>query len=224
MYVLSSAHERCLMSGQSVVAGLLQSPADNPHKLPINWQPVAINSIPRDRDTVIDRSEQVVSRSFYCWFSFSVIFFELVADLTKSDMPEIWPTLGANVYWSTGTRSGILGQHQRIVCLLSKACGRSKFYCIKMHPFERCCSPVWKMLSMTNCLFITTHPWTTPFTEYDQSQSSRVALWYFTDRRVEWTEIAELDAPGVSSAIVFTGRQKLSASRRNGFYETDQRR
>lgn len=49
IYVLSSAAERCLMSAQSFLAGLLQ-----PSKtfLPIPWQPVAVNSLPRDRDNV----------------------------------------------------------------------------------------------------------------------------------------------------------------------------
>lgn len=52
MYVISSAHERCLMSAQSFLAGFLPSPPHNEHNLPIKWQPIAVNSIPRDRDTV----------------------------------------------------------------------------------------------------------------------------------------------------------------------------
>lgn len=51
MYVLSSAAERCLMSAQSFLAGFLP-PLTNQNVLPILWQPVAINSIPRDRDNV----------------------------------------------------------------------------------------------------------------------------------------------------------------------------
>lgn len=49
MYVLSSAAERCLMSAQSFLAGFLP-PLENRNLLPIQWQPVAINSFPRDRD------------------------------------------------------------------------------------------------------------------------------------------------------------------------------
>lgn len=53
MFVLSSAHERCLMSGQSFLAGFLPPPVQGEtHKLPIAWQPVAVNSVPRDKDRV----------------------------------------------------------------------------------------------------------------------------------------------------------------------------
>lgn len=52
MYVLSSAAERCLMTAQSFLAGFLP-PTSDLYKLPIQWQPVAVNSIPRDRDRVI---------------------------------------------------------------------------------------------------------------------------------------------------------------------------
>lgn len=51
MFVVSSAAERCIMSAASFMAGLLP-PLDNRNELPIPWQPVPINSIPRDRDQV----------------------------------------------------------------------------------------------------------------------------------------------------------------------------
>lgn len=51
MYVLSSAVERCVMSGLSFLAGLMP-PLENRHKLPIPWQPVPINVLPREQDYV----------------------------------------------------------------------------------------------------------------------------------------------------------------------------
>lgn len=53
MYVVSSAAERCIMSAASFMAGFLP-PLENRNQLPIPWQPVPINSIPRDRDQVGD--------------------------------------------------------------------------------------------------------------------------------------------------------------------------
>lgn len=51
MYVLSSYAERCLMSAQGFLAGFMPpNPSNN--LLPFQWQPVAINSVPRDRDKV----------------------------------------------------------------------------------------------------------------------------------------------------------------------------
>lgn len=50
-YILSSAAERCLMSAQSFLAGFL-TPIKSQQNLPIEWQPAAINSVPRDRDRV----------------------------------------------------------------------------------------------------------------------------------------------------------------------------
>lgn len=55
MYVLSSAAERCLMTAQSFLAGLLPPTNKELHRLPINWQPVAVNSVPRDRDKLISQ-------------------------------------------------------------------------------------------------------------------------------------------------------------------------
>ncbi|KAJ6638288.1 Lysosomal acid phosphatase [Pseudolycoriella hygida] len=52
MYVVSSAAERCIMSAASFVAGFLP-PLENRNELPISWQPVPINSIPRDRDHIL---------------------------------------------------------------------------------------------------------------------------------------------------------------------------
>ncbi|XP_031618760.1 lysosomal acid phosphatase isoform X2 [Contarinia nasturtii] len=53
MYVLSSAAERCLMTAQTFLAGFLPPP--NGHQLPIKWQPVAVNSVSRDRDRLISQ-------------------------------------------------------------------------------------------------------------------------------------------------------------------------
>ena len=49
MYVLSSYAERCLMSAQSFLAGFMP-PLQN--SFPFAWQPIAVNSLARDRDTV----------------------------------------------------------------------------------------------------------------------------------------------------------------------------
>lgn len=51
IFVLSSRAERCLMSAQAFLAGFLP-PNENFNTLPISWQPIAVNSIPRDRDNV----------------------------------------------------------------------------------------------------------------------------------------------------------------------------
>lgn len=68
MYVLSSATERCLMTAQSFLAGFLP-PTNELYKLPIQWQPVAVNSIPRDRDRVSHyvklRDIELTFRQFY---------------------------------------------------------------------------------------------------------------------------------------------------------------
>lgn len=52
IYVVSSAAERCIMSAASFMAGFLP-PLDNRNVLPIPWQPVPINTIPRDRDHIL---------------------------------------------------------------------------------------------------------------------------------------------------------------------------
>lgn len=49
--VLSSAAERCLMSAASFLAGFMQ-PHETNNKLPIKWQPIPINSKPRELDIV----------------------------------------------------------------------------------------------------------------------------------------------------------------------------
>lgn len=51
IYVSSSYAERCIMSAQSFLAGFMP-PLDNMNPLPIKWQPIPINSMPRDRDNV----------------------------------------------------------------------------------------------------------------------------------------------------------------------------
>lgn len=51
MFVLSSASERCLMSAASFMAGFMP-PLEVRNKLPIGWQPVPINSVPRLQDSV----------------------------------------------------------------------------------------------------------------------------------------------------------------------------
>ena len=54
MYVVSSAAERCLMSAQSLLAGFVP-PLNNPSipGLPILWQPIPVNILPRKEDIVI---------------------------------------------------------------------------------------------------------------------------------------------------------------------------
>lgn len=51
MNVMSSYAERCLMSAQSFFAGFLM-PINKLHNLSIQWQPVAVNSVPRNQDRV----------------------------------------------------------------------------------------------------------------------------------------------------------------------------
>lgn len=60
MFVISSYAERCLMSAQSFLAGFMP-PLKQQNPLPIPWQPIAVNSIPRNQDRV----------SSTIWFSFS---------------------------------------------------------------------------------------------------------------------------------------------------------
>ncbi|XP_005180743.1 venom acid phosphatase Acph-1 [Musca domestica] len=50
--VLSSAAERCLMSANSLLAGFMP-PLEHNNPLPIEWQTVAVNSIPRKEDTLL---------------------------------------------------------------------------------------------------------------------------------------------------------------------------
>lgn len=52
MKIQSSAAERAIMSAQSFLAGFTP-PLENNKPLPILWQPVAVSTIPRDRDTLI---------------------------------------------------------------------------------------------------------------------------------------------------------------------------
>ncbi|CAD7084339.1 unnamed protein product [Hermetia illucens] len=52
MHILSSAAERCLMSASSLLAGFLP-PLESRNILPIPWQPVPVNLIPRDRDFLL---------------------------------------------------------------------------------------------------------------------------------------------------------------------------
>lgn len=51
MTIMSSSAERCLMSAQAFLAGFLP-PNKTTNRLSLLWQPVAVNSIPRDRDKV----------------------------------------------------------------------------------------------------------------------------------------------------------------------------
>lgn len=51
MRVLSSYRERCLMSVQSLLAGLMP-PNESENPLPIEWQPVAVKALPADTDYV----------------------------------------------------------------------------------------------------------------------------------------------------------------------------
>lgn len=49
MYVRSSYAERCLMSAQAFLAGFIVPKRSS---LPFSWQPVAVNSLPRNQDNV----------------------------------------------------------------------------------------------------------------------------------------------------------------------------
>lgn len=51
MHVVSSNLERCLMSVQSLLSGLLP-PLDDDNPLPLLWQPIPVSIIPADRDYV----------------------------------------------------------------------------------------------------------------------------------------------------------------------------
>lgn len=51
MLVQSSAADRCLMSASAFLAGFMP-PLKNHNRLPIEWQPVPINSVPRLQDYV----------------------------------------------------------------------------------------------------------------------------------------------------------------------------
>ncbi|XP_037949491.1 lysosomal acid phosphatase-like isoform X1 [Teleopsis dalmanni] len=52
VHVLSSAAERCIMSAQAVLAGFMP-PLEHNNVLPIAWQPVPVNTIPRMDDTLL---------------------------------------------------------------------------------------------------------------------------------------------------------------------------
>ncbi|KAH8346644.1 hypothetical protein KR084_007341 [Drosophila pseudotakahashii] len=52
VHVLSSAAERCVMSAQSVLAGMMP-PLENNNVLPIPWQPVAVNTLSRNDDILL---------------------------------------------------------------------------------------------------------------------------------------------------------------------------
>ncbi|KAM8704651.1 hypothetical protein ACLKA7_009159 [Drosophila subpalustris] len=59
LLVLSSAAERCVMSAQSVLAGLMP-PLENKNVLPIPWQPVAINTLARNDDTLLAQKKPCI--------------------------------------------------------------------------------------------------------------------------------------------------------------------
>ncbi|XP_023300387.2 lysosomal acid phosphatase [Lucilia cuprina] len=50
--VLSSAAERCIMSANSLLAGFMP-PLEHSNPLPVQWQPVPVNTIPRKEDTLL---------------------------------------------------------------------------------------------------------------------------------------------------------------------------
>lgn len=49
--VQSSAAERCIMSAQGVLAGFMP-PLEQNNVLPIAWQPIPVNVLPRNEDIV----------------------------------------------------------------------------------------------------------------------------------------------------------------------------
>lgn len=72
MFVLSSYAERCLMSAQGFLAGFLP-PNEKKNLLPITWQPVAINSVPRDRDKVRSNQFLLFQLKYYQYKLFQII-------------------------------------------------------------------------------------------------------------------------------------------------------
>lgn len=54
IHVLSSAVERCLMTAQSFLAGFFP-PVNDLNQLPIQWQPIAVNSVPVKMDKLISQ-------------------------------------------------------------------------------------------------------------------------------------------------------------------------
>lgn len=64
--VLSSAAERCIMSANSLLAGFMP-PLEHSNPLPMQWQPVPVNTIPRQEDTVNTRKLLIIfpSGGFY---------------------------------------------------------------------------------------------------------------------------------------------------------------
>lgn len=52
IYVSSSFAERCQMSAQSLLAGFMP-PLETLNPLPIRWQPIPVNSLPKERDNVM---------------------------------------------------------------------------------------------------------------------------------------------------------------------------
>lgn len=82
MFVLSSYAERCLMSAQGFLAGFMPPNSKN-NLLPFPWQPVAINSVPRDRDKVNISIIFVISLKY---FSFSIsLKFQIISQKMNCD-------------------------------------------------------------------------------------------------------------------------------------------
>lgn len=68
MQILSSPRERTLMSSQSFLAGFLPPLVDQ-NPLPISWQPIAIQSMPRELDYVsVHRKIVIYLTNFSCFF------------------------------------------------------------------------------------------------------------------------------------------------------------
>lgn len=83
MHVVSSNLERCLMSVQSLLAGLMP-PLENDNPLPLHWQPIPVSIIPADRDYV--STEHFGYFSIFCdYLSFTQILYQDEAPCPKYD-------------------------------------------------------------------------------------------------------------------------------------------
>lgn len=85
MLVLSSNPERCVMSAQSMLAGLMP-PDDCEYCLPSLWQPVAVNTMPAEEDYV--RKKAIYYFLFWMRGSASIHFHQ---------------NIPSNIFWSLST-------------------------------------------------------------------------------------------------------------------------
>lgn len=78
MQALSSHLQRCVMSGQSLLAGLMP-PNRDLNRLPIYWQPAAVMGIPKNSDIVRIASTRIET---FVLLNFSRFRFRYVVDIS----------------------------------------------------------------------------------------------------------------------------------------------